>query len=200
LEIAERSSESSRVEVFVDRRAIVAVAASAERYIVLMTAFLRGKAMNCKNHDLKPVSVNSEPIDISAVLFKSSALPTLGMDTPSQIGDNNPLDWRVKKILLFIDTENGRIGPDMTEICRRLDLGISADYAVKLFRKQAGIGFREYAARRRLMQAARQLAETSLSIKVIAADLGYNSPQDFSRRFKFKYQLRPTEFRKRQHL
>ena len=110
------------------------------------------------------------------------------------------LDWRVRKILLFLDSEDGKIGPGMSEICRKLDLGISADYATKLFKKETGIGFREYGGRKRLMRAASQLAETNLSIKVIAADLGYNIPQAFSRRFKFQYQLRPTEYRRQQHL
>jgi methylphosphotriester-DNA--protein-cysteine methyltransferase len=110
------------------------------------------------------------------------------------------LDWRVRKILLFVDAEDGKVGSDMTEICGKLDLGISADYAVKLFKRQTGIGFREYAAHKRLIRAANQLTQTSLSIKVIAADLGYNSPQDFSRRFKFQYQVKPTEFRKQRHL
>src|SRR5262249_11024602 len=54
------------------------------------------------------------------------------------------LDWRVRRILLFIDSENGKTGQDMAEICRILDLGISADYAMKLFKKETGIGFREY--------------------------------------------------------
>jgi AraC-like DNA-binding protein len=116
------------------------------------------------------------------------------------VSTTGPLDWRVRKILLFIDAENGKIGQDMAEICRKLDLGISADYAVKLFKKITGTGFREYAAKKRLTKAASQLIETSLSIKVIAADLGYNSPQDFSRRFKFQYRVKPTEFRKQQHL
>jgi AraC-like DNA-binding protein len=110
------------------------------------------------------------------------------------------MDWRVRKILLFLDSEDGKIGPDMAEICRKLDLGISADYATKLFKKETGIGFREYAARKRLAKGATQLVETSLSIKVIAADLGYNSPQDFSRRFKFQYRLKPGEFRRQQHI
>jgi AraC-like DNA-binding protein len=108
-------------------------------------------------------------------------------------------DWRVRRVLAFLDSEDGRTGQYMAGICRKLDLGISADYAVKLFKKETGIGFREYAAKRRLMKAATQLIETSLSIKVIAAELGYNSPQDFSRRFKFQFQVKPTEFRRRRH-
>jgi AraC-like DNA-binding protein len=110
------------------------------------------------------------------------------------------VDWRIRKILSFIDSEDGKIGPDMAEICHTLDLGISADYATKLFKKETGAGFREYAARKRLEKGAAQLAETSLSIKVIAADLGYNSPQDFSRRFKFQYRIKPKEFRRQQHI
>jgi AraC-like DNA-binding protein len=119
--------------------------------------------------------------------------------SPITIHVRESVDWRIKKILLFIDSEDGKIGSDMADICRQLNLGISADYATKLFRKETGIGFREYGAHKRLMKAAVQLAETNLSIKVIAADLGYNIPQTFSRRFKFQYQVKPTEYRRQQH-
>jgi AraC-like DNA-binding protein len=144
---------------------------------------------------LKPESSPVRVVPPSA-MEQSTDSPTLSM----RVVCPESLDWRVRKILIFVDAEDGKVGPDMTEICHKLDLGISADYAVKLFKRQTGIGFREYAAHKRLTRAANQLTQTSLSIKVIAADLGYNSPQDFSRRFKFQYRVKPTEFRKRRHL
>jgi AraC family transposon Tn10 TetD transcriptional regulator len=151
-------------------------------------------------NQVAPVSVSSRFPGVSAVLVKPHKQRLEPTVSPPPIQIPGSSDWRVRKILLFIDSHDGKIGPDMADICQELDLGISADYAVKLFKKQTGVGFREYGAHKRLLKAASQLAETSLSIKVIAADLGYNSPQDFSRRFKFQYRVKPSEYRRRQHI
>lgn len=156
-------------------------------------------SVRTKRHFAQPTSARSEGTVAPTVRSSSSAL-RLEPEVPSpEIGIDQAVDWRVKRILSLIDSEDGKIGSDMADVCRKLDLGISADYATKLFKRETGIGFREYGARKRLMKAASQLAETSLSIKVIAADLGYNIPQAFSRRFKFQYQVKPTEYRRQQH-
>jgi len=153
-----------------------------------------------KKHNTQRPSIRPKAVSISLVPHDSdernakSPIPLAGIKAAGS------MDWRIRKILLFIDLADGKIGSDMADICRQLDLGISPDYATKLFKRETGIGFREYGARKRLMKAASQLAETNLSIKVIAADLGYNIPQAFSRRFKFQYQVKPTEYRRQQHL
>ncbi len=153
-----------------------------------------------KKTNAKPTSAGPKS-GVIPVVRPDSSEPHLELATPlTSVEILGPLDWRVRRILLFLDSEDGKIGPAMAEICRKLELGISADYATKLFKKDTRVGFREYGARKRLMKAASQLAETNLSIKVIAADLGYNIPQAFSRRFKFQYQLKPTEYRRQQHL
>ncbi len=157
-------------------------------------------SMRYKKRNAERTSIRPKTAAISVVRHDSSEPHSESATPLTRIEIVGSVDWRIRKILLFIDSEDGKIGPDMTDICRQLDLGISADYATKLFKRETGIGFREYGARKRLMKAASQLADTNLSIKVIATDLGYNIPQAFSRRFKFQYQLRPTEYRRQQHL
>lgn len=152
-----------------------------------------------KKHNAQPTSIGSKSAVISLVRPDSDEQNSRSPIPLKRIEVSDSLDWRIRKILLFIDSADGKIGSDMADICRQLSLGISADYATKLFKRETGIGFREYGARKRLMKAASQLAETNLSIKVIAADLGYNIPQAFSRRFKFQYQVKPTEYRRQQH-
>jgi AraC-like DNA-binding protein len=156
-------------------------------------------SMIYKARNTELISAGSKHSEVPAIPPNLNGLDSHPLTPISRIETPGPPDWRVRRIVLFIDAEDGKVGPDMADICEKLDLGISAEYAVKLFKKHTGIGFRDYAAHRRLWKAANQLAETSLSIKVIAADLGYNSPQDFSRRFKFQYQVKPTEYRRRQH-
>jgi AraC-like DNA-binding protein len=57
------------------------------------------------------------------------------------------------------------------------------------------MGVREYAKQRRLTLAARQLRTTTESVKRIALDLGYRTPNDLRRQFRRMFQQSPTEFR-----
>lgn len=152
-----------------------------------------------KKHHARPASIGSKSAPISLVGPDSEEQNLKPPIPPKRIEVGESLDWRIRKILLFIDAADGKIGSDMADICRQLDLGISADYATKLFKRETGSGFRDYGSGKRLMKAASQLADTNLSIKVIAANLGYNIPQAFSRRFKFQYRVKPTEYRRQQH-
>lgn len=156
-------------------------------------------SMRAKRHSTQPTSIRSKTAIAAASRHDFDSQQSESKIPLKEIEACQAVDWRVRKILLFIDSVDGKIGSSMADICGKLGLGISADYATKLFKKETCIGFREYGAHRRLMKAASQLAETSLSIKVIAADLGYNIPQAFSRRFKVQYQVKPTEYRRQQH-
>ena len=105
------------------------------------------------------------------------------------------LDWRVEKLQHFINTEHGKLGWSLDSVCKQLDMGFSGSHAARLFKKQIGLGVREYTKRKRLAVAADKLKTTTLSIKEIAADLGYKSQSDLSRQFKRLFRLNPTEFR-----
>ena len=104
-------------------------------------------------------------------------------------------DWRVLRLLQFIDAENGRLGGKLGDLCRQLDLGVSASHASRLFRHNLGLGIREYKKLRRLHAAAAKLQNTSMSVKEIAADLGYQTPADLFRQFKQFFQMTPLKFR-----
>ena len=105
-------------------------------------------------------------------------------------------DRRASKIRSFIDRNDGQIGLSLDALCRTLGLGISAAHAGRLFKRQFGIGIREYAAGRRLMKAAHLLRTTTLCVKTISGNLGYRSTSDFCRRFKREFRLTPTDCRK----
>lgn len=106
------------------------------------------------------------------------------------------VDWRVMELQRYIDRHEGKVGRSLCRVCEELDLGISGHYAARLFRECIGIGAREYAKRKRLRGAIQRLYNTSLSVKEIAADLGYQNIRKFSRTFRQELCLNPTEFRK----
>ncbi|MCI0626522.1 MAG: AraC family transcriptional regulator [Acidobacteria bacterium] len=104
-------------------------------------------------------------------------------------------DRRASKLRKFIDGNDGQVGWSLDTVCQALGLGISGEHAGRLFKRQFGIGVREYASGRRLMKAAHLLCTTNLCIKTISGNLGYRSTADFSRKFKQEFQLTPTDYR-----
>ncbi len=104
-------------------------------------------------------------------------------------------DRRASKLRRFIDGNDGQVGWSLDTVCQALGLGISGAHAGRLFKRQFGIGVREYASGRRLMKAAHLLCTTNLCIKTISGNLGYRSTADFSRKFKQEFHLTPTDYR-----
>ncbi len=104
-------------------------------------------------------------------------------------------DWRVERLQFFINSAHGKLGWTLDSICRDLDLGVSGSYGGRLFKRHTGLGVREYTKRRRLALAADRLENTTLSIKEIAADLGYKNQTDLSRQFRQLFRLNPKEYR-----
>lgn len=104
-------------------------------------------------------------------------------------------DRRACKLRRLIDANNGQVGWNLGAACRALGLGISGAHAGRLFKRQFGIGVRDYAAGKRLIKAAHLLLTTSLCVKTISGDLGYKSTADFTRKFKHEFGVSPTGYR-----
>ncbi len=105
------------------------------------------------------------------------------------------MDWRVAKLLQFIDRHTGSVDRNLEHICRELKLGISPAYAARLFARHTGQGIREYSKKKRLLKTVEQLIATDLPVKAIAAELGYRKPFDLTRSFETQFCLTPTRFR-----
>jgi len=106
------------------------------------------------------------------------------------------MDWRAKKIKEFVDSHPGKVGWNLDDVCKQLGLAISGRQARRVFRRARRIGFKEYLKKSRLGFAAEQLkATTTVQIKAIAADAGYEMTAEFGRSFKRLFLLSPTEFR-----
>lgn len=74
-------------------------------------------------------------------------------------------------------------------------VGLSPQYLCRLFKECLNMRPFEYLARRRIQQAKLLLAENSLSVSEIAAQVGYNDCSYFCSVFKKHEQLSPAEYR-----
>lgn len=83
------------------------------------------------------------------------------------------------------------------EVCDAL--GVSAATLTRLFIAHLGEAPMKYHARRRLELGATLLSSTSLSVKEVAARLGFDDPLYFSAEFKRRRGVAPSHYRSRTH-
>src|SRR5213594_2918417 len=105
-------------------------------------------------------------------------------------------DWRVQKLINLIDSDPASIRWNLDQICKQLQLCMSARQARRLFKTCTGIGIKEYAKKKRLDVAARQLQTTDAPVKAIAVDAGYRHVSNFTRSFLKQFRVSPIEFRR----
>lgn len=73
---------------------------------------------------------------------------------------------------------------------------VSASYLTALFRKQLGISPGEYIRRVKLEESRQMIREGNLNFTEIASALEYSTVHHFSRQFKEKFGVTPTEYAK----
>lgn len=76
-------------------------------------------------------------------------------------------------------------------------VGYNPDYLGKCFRRRHGIGLKEYITHRRMQLAKNRLLTTTLSIKEVAASMGYSEENHFIKFFLYHEGISPTAFRTR---
>ena len=64
-----------------------------------------------------------------------------------------------------------------------------------LFKRTSGVGFREYIVRKRLERARELLLTTDMTVKSIAAEVGYGDVSYFIRVFKNNFGETPTQLK-----
>lgn len=103
-------------------------------------------------------------------------------------------DLRLKKVLQYM---NDNLGGDLDGHTLAQAAGINLYYLIKVFSKNFGVTPHEYIANRRL-EKARFLLEGDRPIEQIAFEVGFKDAKAFSRSFKKRFGVSPSEFRKRQ--
>lgn len=73
---------------------------------------------------------------------------------------------------------------------------VSAPYLSRIFKEKTGTGFNEYLTKVRLEESEKLLSDTNLSIKEIAAAVGYSDEKYFSKLFKKTLGIKPTDYRR----
>lgn len=103
-------------------------------------------------------------------------------------------DDDMKKVLNYID-RNIKKGVTLDEAAEYINM--SSSYFSKLFKKSAGINFITYITDRKIEFAKEMLENTNMPVINIAYELSYNETNYFSKAFKRKVGVTPTEYRER---
>ena len=75
---------------------------------------------------------------------------------------------------------------------------LSEAYLSRLFKEETGVNFTDYVDSIRLKHAVAELRNSNLSILAIALNNGFSNGRRFSDLFKEKYEMTPTEYRKKE--
>jgi AraC-like DNA-binding protein len=103
-------------------------------------------------------------------------------------------DPRVDRALRYLRAHFRR--PDLTVIDVARDVGLTRPYLGRLLVQCTGRGFAGHLHDLRIRESRRLLVVTALSVKEVAAAVGYNDSTQFCRRFKRLCKSTPARFRR----
>lgn len=98
----------------------------------------------------------------------------------------------ISKAMEYID-ENFTNNISLDDVSKVVN--ISPYYFSKLFKEEAGVNFIDYLTKKRIDYAKKLLEDNTYSIKEVCAMCGYSDPNYFSRIFKKKENVTPSEYR-----
>jgi transcriptional regulator GlxA family with amidase domain len=103
-----------------------------------------------------------------------------------------PDDYRIRAVLESIERDPSKSVLELANL-----VNLSSSRLGHLFKLQMGVDLSHFLAHQRLEKAADLLKGTELSIKEVAAIVGYHHASSFDRGFKNKFELTPAGFRRR---
>jgi AraC-like DNA-binding protein len=101
------------------------------------------------------------------------------------------LEGRVGKILRMVES-----GTTFTIRDLAFEFKLSPSYLQRLFKHQTGVCMGEWINEQRLQRAAHLLANSYLSVKEIAHNVGYEHASSFIRAFERRFTQAPARYRK----
>jgi transcriptional regulator GlxA family with amidase domain len=102
------------------------------------------------------------------------------------------MDRKIEQSITYMKQNLGK--PLRVSVLARL-VNISLPHYFAVFKKRTGNTPIDFFIRLRMQRACQLLEATSLSVKEVAAELGYDDPFYFSRMFKSVNTVAPTEYR-----
>jgi transcriptional regulator GlxA family with amidase domain len=103
-------------------------------------------------------------------------------------------DRRIQVVLLLIE-ENFHEPLAIADVARAVNL--SPGRLAHLFKSETGVAVQQYLTQIRLANAKHQLETSFLSVKEIAASVGFTSVNRFTTSFKSMIGMTPAQYRKR---
>jgi len=105
-----------------------------------------------------------------------------------------PEDYRIRRILEFVETDPTKTVVELAHL-----VNLSSSRLGHLFRLEVGVDLDSFLRNARLDKAADLLRETQMSIKEIAAVVGYQHASSFDRGFRRKFETEPADYRRKHH-
>lgn len=151
----------------------------------------------------RPVCKVPTPKSVNCTFYKSAAEAEANGYRPclrcrpelapnySEFGQGKEL---FKIILDYFDEHNYK--PGIVKECAN-DLGVNPRHLNRVFHTEAGVSPKDYIMTKRLLRAKALLTDTNLSITEIALMVGFGSVSRFNAALKKRYQLTPSEIRKK---
>jgi transcriptional regulator GlxA family with amidase domain len=103
-----------------------------------------------------------------------------------------PDDYRIRKVLETLERDPAKSVPELASL-----VNLSRSRLGHLFKLQMGVDLSHFLANERLEKASDLLRRTELSIKEIAATVGYHHSSSFDRGFQNKFGVAPADFRRK---
>lgn len=103
-------------------------------------------------------------------------------------------DGGMKSVVDYIE-RNLKRGISLEDVANHVN--ISTHYLSKIFKKEMGVNFITYVTDRKMDLAKEMLVNTDIPVLNIALDLAYNEANYFSKAFKKKTGLTPSEYREK---
>ena len=124
------------------------------------------------------------------VLVRQGASQETSVRNPQGFHNENAIILRAQQYI----SENVRKKLSVPVVAQ--NTGVSASYLTSLFHKHLQISPGEYIRRVKLQESKQMIRESNLNFSQIAAALQYSTIHHFSRSFKEKYGITPTQYAK----
>lgn len=125
---------------------------------------------------------------------KNSFLDCLETDSGEEVYDKelNNLNDYTQEAIQYVE-KNIKKNITLEEVAKNIN--ITPHYLSKIFKKEVGINFVTYVTDRKIDLAKEMLADKNIPIVNISISLAFNQPNYFSKVFKKKVEVTPSEYR-----
>jgi AraC family transcriptional regulator len=154
-----------------------------------------GAMMRRINAELARPGFGSEQAIEAASTIIAVEMARLGRSRiAAEKADRSLAPWQLRRIRERIEASPGQGYPtvqDLAELC-----GLSRSHLMRTFKATTGHSVHEFITEQRLSMARRLLAEDRLSMKEVAARLGFSSPSHFTNTFQRQEFMTPSQYRR----